>query len=135
MGLPAGSDREDRISVRRSGEPAFQHDQPWPRVEPKLRAFDREYRPRRLELALGRAGHLQLLTFCHLRKSPGWPGAFLLRRPRSQALAEHLVQLAAGMPVGEFAKRPLLRHLPRRTHEAGPRAARQRAADADTADA
>src|SRR5215203_5537123 len=50
-------------------------------------------------------------------------------------LAEHLVEFAAGITVGEFGERPLLRHLLRRLHEAGPRHPRQRATDADAADA
>jgi hypothetical protein len=50
-------------------------------------------------------------------------------------LAEHLVEFAAGIAVGEFGERPLLRHLLRSLHEAGPRHPRQRAADADAADA
>ena len=45
-------------------------------------------------------------------------------------LAEHLVEFAAGITVREFGERPLLRHLLRCPHEAGPRDPRQRAADA-----
>src|ERR1700726_1206661 len=51
------------------------------------------------------------------------------------ASAEHLVQFAAGKTLRQFGEGSLLRHLARGAHEAGPCDARQRAADADPADA
>ena len=51
------------------------------------------------------------------------------------ASTEHLVEFAAGKAVGEFVESPLLRHFARGLHEAGPGGARERAADADAADA
>src|SRR3954466_1383721 len=50
-------------------------------------------------------------------------------------LAEHLVELAAGIAAAELGKRALLRHLLRGAHEAAPGGACQRTADADPADA
>ena len=51
------------------------------------------------------------------------------------SVREHLVQFAARRAVAQFGKRSLVRDLARRAHEAGPRGARQRPADADAANA
>src|SRR4051794_21595962 len=50
-------------------------------------------------------------------------------------LAEHLVELAAGIATAELGKRALLLHFLRGAHEAAPGGARKRATDADPAHA
>src|SRR5439155_8104060 len=69
------------------------------------------------------------------RTRSGLIGPLLFWGSLTLGLTEHLVELAAGIAVGEFGERPLLRHLLRCLHEAGPRHPRQRTTDADAAHA